>query len=459
MLSTIFTLLLAANVTYHSPVDYEILLAGNFGEPRPHHFHGGIDVKTDGREGKHIYSIGDGYVSRITVGINGFGNAVYVTHPEGYTSIYCHLKCFSPRIQRAWEEWKEKSGKSEGEVKFKPTDMPVAQGQLIALSGNTGFSTAPHLHLEIHDTKTWNMRDPLIFLGHLISDNTPPQAHGFNVYPQEGEGVFNGSSSKQTFGFSSHELTDTFYAWGKVGFALWADDYMEGTHNHFGIRETHLMVDGRSVFHSNVDGIPTNQNRMVNSWGDYCHWRTRKVWYMKSFIEPGNRLPILMADENRGIVDFNEQRDYQIEYQLSDYFGNVSTYRFTVKGERREIPKAKPRDPLLTMRWNQTNLFSRPGMQLIVRQGLLGDDVELEPVVREQPGKLSPAYSFASFSTPLFDWAEISIAPRRNVADPSKLYITDSYGHNLGGTYKDGWVTGRMRDLGETYQLAYDGEQ
>jgi len=89
-----------SNVTYHSPVDYKITLAGNFGEPRPNHFHGGLDIKTDNVEGKHIYSIGDGYVSRLTVGISGFGNAVYVTHPEGYTSIYCHLQRFSPKLER-----------------------------------------------------------------------------------------------------------------------------------------------------------------------------------------------------------------------------------------------------------------------------------------------------------------------------------------------------------------------
>ena len=86
---------------YHPPVSYDISLAGNFGEPRPHHFHGGIDIKTDGVEGKAIYAIGDGYVSRVTMGLYGFGNAVYVTHPEGYTSVYCHLKAFSPRIKAA----------------------------------------------------------------------------------------------------------------------------------------------------------------------------------------------------------------------------------------------------------------------------------------------------------------------------------------------------------------------
>ena len=107
---------------YHPPVSYDISLAGNFGEPRPHHFHGGIDIKTDGVEGKAIYAIGDGYVSRVTMGLYGFGNAVYVTHPEGYTSVYCHLKAFTPRIKAALRRYQYQHETSEGDARFSPLE-------------------------------------------------------------------------------------------------------------------------------------------------------------------------------------------------------------------------------------------------------------------------------------------------------------------------------------------------
>ena len=179
-------------------LSYDISLAGNFGEPRPHHFHGGIDIKTDGVEGKAIYAIGDGYVSRVTMGLYGFGNAVYVTHPEGYTSVYCHLKAFTPRIKAALRRYQYQHETSEGDARFSPLECPVSQGQLIAISGNTGNSMGPHLHLEIHDTETWDMLDPYDFLADYITDTIPPKVRGMMIYPQAGEGIVNGKSTKQT---------------------------------------------------------------------------------------------------------------------------------------------------------------------------------------------------------------------------------------------------------------------
>jgi len=331
---------------YQSPVDYEIVLAGNFGEPRPFHFHGGLDVKTENQEGKLIYSIADGYVSRLTVNMYGFGNAIYVSHPDGNTSVYCHLK----RFEDKYEALLQRTGKDTLSLVLPENEYPVKAGDLIAISGNTGHSTGPHLHLELHDTRTWAMLDPLDKLAPVISDTVAPQAHSFMAYPMDGEGVFNGGFTKQTFGFgapdikvqrSSFNVKREFTAWGRVGFGLWADDYSEKTYNHYGIRLTRLLVDGREVFRSVVDSIPTSCQLEVNRWGDYDHWRHNRVWYMKSFREPNMRLPVLHTNFEQGIVCFDEERDYQLTYILTDYHGNESSYTFHVRGER--YPGITPR--------------------------------------------------------------------------------------------------------------------
>ena len=459
------SLLLSALFLYQSPIGFEISLAGNFGEPRPHHFHGGIDIKTDGVEGKAIYSIGDGYVSRVTVGKFGFGNAVYVTHPEGYTSVYCHLKSFSPRIKAAMRRWQYAHQTCEGDAQLSPMDCPVSQGQLIALSGNTGHSTGPHLHLEIHDTETWNMLDPLDFIGDLVNDTVPPQAHSLMACPQQGEGVFNQSTSRQIFPISGHSLSQTFTAWGKVGFALRADDYMQASSNHFGIRETILQVDGQEVFHAVVNDIPVESNRLVNAWGDYDHWLHHRQWYMKSFAEPGNTLSILRA-EQRGIIDFSEERDYQLEYILRDFKGNESRYAFTVRGDKSsgefEVPQ---QEEGRLFRWNQTNTFSAPGIQLIVPYGLLASDMHLQPMVYPREGGFSDRYSFYPTSYPLISNGEISLYAFtdrvgadevvRQEYDYTKFYVSAD-GRYAGGDYQNGWVSGKIRELGATFTLDYD---
>ena len=342
-----------SDIEYVSPVDYDIVLAGNFGEPRPFHFHGGIDVKTGNVESKQIFSIADGYVSRLTVNMYGFGNAIYVSHPDGMTSVYCHLKRFAEK----YEALLQRTGRDTLSLVFPKDRFPVKAGELIAISGNTGHSTGPHLHLELHDTESWVMVDPMEKLARFIPDTVAPQAHSFMAVPQGNEGLFNGGYSKQTFGFgqpdikvqsSKFKVKREFTAWGRVGFALWADDYSEATYNHYGVRYTQLLVDGREVFHSEVTGIPVSCQPEVNQWGDYDHWRHTRIWYMKSYREPGMRLPVIHTDFSRGIVNFNEERPYHLTYILRDYQGNQSQYDFMVIGVRdSQIKKPRARCQLL----------------------------------------------------------------------------------------------------------------
>ena len=465
----ILSILLATALHFSSPVNDNITLAGNFGEPRPHHFHGGIDVRTGMSVGKPIFAIADGYVSRVTVGLFGYGNALYITHPDGHSSVYCHLNGFAPAIRAKLSNYRKRHGQPDelaewrkspqvpADVYFKPYEIPVSGGQLVAISGNTGSSVAPHLHLEVHDTKGWAMRDPLTYLGKYLTDTTPPQAHSFMAYPQPGEGVFNGVSHQQYFGFVSHDLERDFYAWGKVGFGIWANDYMEGTFHHYGIHRTELTIDGNTIFDCIVDSIPASMNRQVNSWGDYLHWRHQNVWYMKSFVEPGCQLPLFNVGADRGIFDFNEERKYSVEYKLTDIFGNQSVYTFRVEGRRQPIPSAFAVNPRWTLKWDRVNNIQLPGIQITLGKNLLGSDVVLQPKVIRQPDGFSDAYCFASESLPIFDWAEIRIRLNRQPSDTSRICILGGI-HEYPATIKDGWAIAKIRDLGETYMVGYPAE-
>ena len=409
MTNIILSIMLAANVLFGSPVNYPISLAGNFGEPRPNHFHGGVDVKTDGVEGKAIFSIGDGYVSHVSVGYDGFGNAVYVHHPEGYTSVYCHLKTFTPAIKAMVRKWQYANKQSTGDIWFKPTDLPVAKGQLIAISGNSGASEAPHLHLELHETRSGDMLDPLDFIGHHVKDALPPMAHGFMAYPVNGEGVFNNNPGKSSHSFSSHNLPNKFTAWGKVGFGIWANDYMEITYNRYGVKKTELLVDGKSVFKSNVNRIPYEKTVQVNAWGDHEHFLRYNVWYMHSFLYPGMELQMLSADKNKGIVNFNQERDYHLEYVLTDFKGNTSRYTFTVTGQKRAFAPQRQASTLRSVYWNRPYAMQTDGVQLLIRPNSVANAITLTPTISCKDDALSNSCTFTNSAQRLFRPARISL--------------------------------------------------
>lgn len=458
MLSIVSSLLLAAVTTFGPPVNFPLSLAGNFGEPRPNHFHGGIDVRTQASVNKAMLAIGDGYVARITVGKYGYGKALYIRHPGGLTSVYCHLNGFVPQLEAEVRKWQYLHRQSVADVWLKPGCFPVSKGDLVAISGNTGASQTPHLHLEIHDTRTWSMLDPLRFLPHLIHDTTPPMAHAFMACPQEGKGVFNGSANRQTVGFSSHNLTRQFTAWGQVGFAIWANDYMDGSYGRLGVKSVTLMVDGRKVFESVVDSIPERDNRAINHWGDYLHYCRNNVWYIKSFTHKGINIPCVITDDNRGVINFNQERPYNIVYTLIDAFGNHSQYSFTVTGKRQALGKGANHDAFNTVSCHGFTSFQRPGMQLNLRPGLLPYNTQLKPKITMQPGKLSHLWNFSTTAFTLIGWGDISLKLNHPVRNPKKLYIvchsgTDRYS---GGHYENGWVRGRARELGATYEIAYD---
>ncbi len=458
-MKTLFAFLLTI-VSYTSPVSYEMTLAGNFGEPRPNHFHGGIDVKTDRAEGKIVRSIGDGYVCRISVDVAAFGKALYIRHPEGYTSFYAHLKEYTPEIEALVKKQQYLQRSYSVDFDVSASQLPVAQGQIVAVSGNSGASQAPHLHLEILDNKTGNMLDPLEFLGDCLKDHVPPVANAIMVYPQAGKGVFNGDARKKIFNFTSGKnIASDMSAWGKVGFAIRADDYMEYSGgNKYGVRHLRLLVDGVEVYSSNVNDIPLRCNRMVNSWSDFEYYQRTHLWFLKNFKEPGNSLPFLVVDDNRGIVNFAEERDYHFRYILSDYFGNTSEYTFTVRGKKSEIPAYHRPTGSFVLRYDRGHVFVAGKSVLTIPQGLLADDTELIPDITQHHHSYSSLYRFSRRVLPLFNWATLSISPNRQVAHPEKLYIVSPSWNNrfMGGTYANGRVTARVRNLEQSYCLDYD---
>lgn len=432
---------------YRPPFDFPITFAGNFGEIRVNHFHGGLDFKTQGTVGKPVHAQADGYISRIRVN-TGSGYVLNVTYNNGYELIYRHLSRFTPDIDRRVKQMQYEQEQWEGiDIRPQPDEYPVTTGQVIAYSGNTGYSTGPHLHLDAVDTSTDEFVDPLPFFASNVSDHTAPSAEGIMVFPQAGQGVVDGQAANKAFPVKPQK---PITAWGIIGVGLKAYDHMEGVSNRYGVKYVTLEVDGEQVFSSTVDRFAESENLYINSW--------TQGQYMKSFIEPGNKLRMLRAfNGRRGLITIDEERPYAFRYTLSDALGNTSHLSFTITGKKADVPAVRATH---VFRWNETNMLQEPGLDLIIPRGRLYDDVYLDYSVSGKPTDISSTYRLTRERTFMHGDAELRIGVRNMpVADTTKYYIATviSGGRlsSVGGSYGNGFVSARIRRLG-TFTVAVD---
>ena len=438
-----------------SPFDFPLLLSGNFGELRANHFHGGVDFKTQGVVGKPIRCIADGYISRVTVTPGGYGQAVYITHDNGYTSVHGHLHKFMTEVEQVVEAYQYEHETFAVDLTFGPDRFPLKQGEVFALAGNEGYSFGPHLHMELRKTDTGEYIDPLQFYTDIIKDKTAPRATHIMLYPQAGKGVVAGSSKKKALPLAA--LQTPVMAWGKIAVGIKAYDYMDGTSNNYGVRSVTLLVDSVEVFRSTVDGFLPDENRMINAWTDYEEYATRGSWFMRSQILPGNTWRMLQADEEGGVVTINEERLYDFCYVLEDLYGNRRTYRFKVQG------KEQPIEPLYKgkhyLSWNQGNVIQKPGMELVIPKGMLYEDVDLNCKVIADSLNISFDYQLHDRPVPLHAGCSLMIGVRNYpIPDMTKYYVVRKYKGrkaSAGGYFEEGFMHANIRELG-TYSVALD---
>lgn len=430
------------------PFDFPITFSGNFGEIRANHFHGGLDFKTGGTIGKPVRALADGYISRIRV-THGSGYVLDVAYDNGYSTINRHLSAFVGDVARRVEDLQYEKESWEVEITPEPDEYPVKAGQIIALSGNTGYSFGPHLHLDMIETATDEYIDPLPFFMNKVKDKTAPRAEGIMLFPQPGKGVVEGKQTRRAF--PAHP-TKPITAWGLIGAGIRAYDYMDGVQNKYGVKTVILEVDGEEVFRSTVDRFAYEENRYINSW---THGQ-----YMKSFIEPGNRLRMLQASNgNRGLVEINEERPYRFVYTLSDALGNTSKVRFTVQGQKTTIAPVEHREKY-ALKWDKVNYLQEPGLELVIPKGMLYDNVLLNYSVRADSGDIAFTYQLNDTRIPMHNACDLRIGLRRRpVEDVTKYYVAGVTArggkYRIGGKYEDGVMKVRIRDLG-TYTVAVD---
>ena len=451
--------------SFISPLKIAPTLSANFGELRNNHFHSGLDFKTQQTVNKPVYAAEDGHVSRIGVSPTGFGLSLYIDHPSGYTTVYGHLSSFSPKIAEYVRE--QQYLKESYQVTLFPDkeQFAVKKGEQIALSGNSGGSGGPHLHFEIRETKTQDPLDTLLFIGKILEDTRKPEIRGLAFYPVKGKGVVNSISDPSYINISHSKTGETLplakhiEAWGQIGIGVKAYDRMNGQNNIYGVKHIRLFVDSMLIYSSKIDRFSFEKTRMINSFIDFEEWRKRNSFFMKSYIEPGNTLPVYDKVINRGYIDIDQERDYKMCYELEDYYGNVLNYPFVVKGKKQNIKPVLPCQNY--MAWNLDNSFVDYDFTLRIPARNLYSDFCFVHASTPSITYYSAIHQVHPSPVPLDNQARLwiklnadTLARRENLGIVEiKKTGKSSW---IGGDYKNGGVEVPIKELGGKFAIDID---
>lgn len=328
------------NNYFRSPLDIPLKISGTFGELRNNHFHAGIDIKTNHRTGLKVYATADGYVSRIKVALWGYGKTIYITHPNGYTSVYAHLSKFGDGIQEYVKNIQyQKESYETGNMYPEENKILVKKGEIIAYSGRTGGYVAPHLHYEIRDTKTEHIINPML-LGLKIQDSIAPRINKLIAYSIGSNSRINRSTKKQSLSIKKDTLnsyiTSRISASGKIGFGINAYDFLGKESNKNGVYSIEMLVNGKRHYYHDLETFSFPESKYINLLIDYPHYASYKSRIQKTFLEKENKLSIYKGLINDGIIDVKEGFNYQVDIITKDFKGNTSSIRIPVIGLKSE---------------------------------------------------------------------------------------------------------------------------
>lgn len=311
------------------PISLPMSLAGCFAEIRPNHFHSGLDLRTNGKEGEKVYAPNDGYVSRINISAWGGGKVLYITHPDGYRTVYMHLSQFCGAIGRFVEDYQYSNHVYAFDIDLPKDSIKVKKGQLVALTGNTGGSAGPHLHYEIRLAENDQTINPLYF-GLTYSDPIAPTIAGIKLYPANKQATINGKNSELKV-FPENKGTKEIIVAGRFYTGIYTYDQMEsGSRNKNGIERIELYVDGELLHRYQVPTFMFEETRTVNVLIDYAQYQRNREYYILSRHLRGDRNNFNIAFKDNGYIEFNDNQRHKLEYRVSDYKGNTTTRSITV---------------------------------------------------------------------------------------------------------------------------------
>lgn len=428
---------------FNSPLSIPLSLAGNFGELRLNHFHYGLDFRTNGKEGYPVLASADGYISRVKVTGYGYGTVVYIDHPNGFTTVYGHLRKLEGPVADFVRKAQYASKRFEFEYYPKPGEFPVKQGDVIGSSGNSGGSSGPHLHFEIRETISEKPLNPLLF-SLPVNDRFAPVLESVSAFSF---GTTAASNKRKDYPVKQKVIRDTIVinGIGGIGFTGYDKEHEAGSRN--GIYEAILMIDQDTIYHSRFDRFSFEEARYINTHLDYKLKKRNGRNIEKTFLAPNNKAPIYLKSKNSGILNLPDTLVHQGKLIFKDAASNQTTYIFPVRMSRRNKVVSAPIAGKL-FEFNKTNIHSKDELQVSIPAYTLYENLDFT-VKRSSPfkGAYSSVYTISSDDIPLQAAYIMTIKPSNypeKLKDKLTIVSLDTKGRmkNAGGEWvNDGLMT------------------
>ncbi|MDF2193615.1 peptidoglycan DD-metalloendopeptidase family protein [Paraflavitalea sp. CAU 1676] len=448
---------------FRNPLDLPMDLSGNFGELRPNHYHMGLDLKTLRVENKPVYAAADGYISRIKIEAGGFGRAIYINHPNGYTTLYAHLNDFNPRLEKWVKEQQYARESWNIFLELSPQQFPIKKGDFIAYSGNTGGSQAPHVHFEIRRTADDVNLNPMLF-GFPLADNTSPRILRLAVYDrtksiyEQAPKMIAVKAAGNNYATSPGLITVSS---PKVSFAVTAFDTHTGSTNLNGIYEGLLYVDNEAVTGFRMDNISYSDTRYLNAHIDYRTKANGGAWLQHLSEPPGYINSIYKRFKGNGAIDVSDGLVHPVRIVVRDAYGNASSLEYSIQYNGHvEVPvvnDAKMFYPFML------DGFEAEQCEFYIGERSLYDSVHIKHSrsANTHPQAASDVHTIGAPTIPLQEAFLVRIQPTRQLtAAEWQKTVMQWYSGSKSDVqrveWKNGWASARFRDFGSFRLLTDD---
>ncbi|MEI6950428.1 M23 family metallopeptidase [Paraflavisolibacter sp. H34] len=449
---------------FRHPLNIPMELVANFGEIRNNHWHMGLDIRTQQRVNLPVYAAADGYIAKVSIEPGGFGQAIYINHPNGLTTLYAHLNAFAPMLAEYVRAQQYKLQRWEADIDIPAGLFTVKQGDYIALSGSTGASQGPHVHFEIRETATQKCLNPLLF-GFPIPDAVPPTVTRLALYDR-GRSTY--LQSPQLFalrktGASYTPATVVRTGARRVSFAISATDRFTNSANPNGIYAASTWLDNRLQSEFFLDRISYKETRYINAQVDYRLKTAGGATVQHLCPMPGDTSEVYLENTPYGIIDLPDEEPHQVRVAVKDAAGNVSTIEFTLQYAP-ALARPYENTALYQLVPRQVNVFETERFELSTSEYTVYDTVNVTYNLKElpAPGAVSPLHTFIGASIPTHDSVRVRLLPSVDISgeDRNRVVIKSTSGSRTvveKAQWQGPWLAAKFRQFG-TFQAFIDNQ-